>query len=83
MVTKFRLRSHLHLDEIRGARLLEKRKMPTTKSSVNEVVRPIAQISGFHGRKGDRQVRAKTIGRGLDNVLAAADALHALREGLS
>lgn len=40
-------------DEIRGAYLLAKLKMPTTPPPLNEVVRLIAQIGGFLGRIGD------------------------------
>ncbi|WP_206955976.1 IS4 family transposase [Trinickia acidisoli] len=69
-------------DEIRGAHLLAKKKMPATPPTVNEVVRLIAQIGGFLGRKGDGEPGAKTIWRGLDQVHAAADTLRALREGL-
>lgn len=69
-------------DEIRGAHLLAKKKMPATMLTVNEVVRLIAQIGGFLGRKSDGEPGAKTIWRGLDQVLTAADTLRALREGL-
>lgn len=69
-------------DEIRGAHLLAKKKMPATMPTVNEVVRLIAQIGGFLGRKSDGEPGAKTIWRGLDQVLTAADTLCALREGL-
>ncbi|MBC8726478.1 IS4 family transposase, partial [Paraburkholderia sp. 31.1] len=67
---------------IRGAHLLAKKKMPTPPPTVNEVVRLIAQIGGFLGRKSDGEPGAKTIWRGLDQVLAAADTLRALRDGL-
>jgi len=56
--------------------------MPATTPTVNEVVRLIAQIGGFPGRKSDGEPGAKTIWRGLDKVLTAADTLRALREGL-
>lgn len=69
-------------DEIRGAHLLAKKKLPTTTPTVNEVVRLIAQIGGFLARKSDGEPGAKTIWRGLDKVLTAADTLRALREGL-
>lgn len=68
-------------DEIRGAHLQAKKKMPATPPSVNEAIRLIAQIGGFLGRKSDGGPGAKTIWRGLDQVLAAADTLRALREG--
>ncbi|MBP0633634.1 IS4 family transposase, partial [Cupriavidus sp. AcVe19-1a] len=50
--------------------------------TVNEVVRLIAQIGGFLARKGDGEPGVKTVWRGLDRVLAAAETLRALREGL-
>lgn len=69
-------------DEIRGAHLLTKRKMPATPPMLNEVVRMIAQVGGFLGRKSDGKPGAKTIWRGLDQVFAAAETLRALRDGL-
>ncbi len=64
-------------DEIRGARLLTKKKMPVIPPTVNEVVRLIAQVGGFLGRKSDGEPGAKTIWRGLDQVHAAAETLRA------
>ena len=69
-------------DEIRGAHLLAKKKVPANPPTVNEVVRLIAQLGGFLGRKSDGEPGAKTIWRGLDQVHAAAETLRALREGL-
>lgn len=69
-------------DEIRGAHLLTKKKMPATPLTLNEVVRLIAQVGGFLGRKSDGEPGAKTIWRGLDQVITAAQTLRALREGL-
>jgi hypothetical protein len=69
-------------DEIRGAHLLMKKKMPATPPTLNEVVRLIAQVGGFLGRKSDGEPGAKTIWRGLDQVTAAAETLRALRDGL-
>lgn len=69
-------------DEIRGAYLLTKQKMPTEPPTVNQVVRLIAQIGGFLGRKSDGEPGVKTIWRGLDQVHAAAETLRALRDGL-
>jgi len=50
---------------------------------LNAVVRLIAQLGGFRGRKGDGKPGAKTIWRGLDQVFAAEETLCALRDGLS
>lgn len=69
-------------DEIRGAHLLTKKKMPTTPPTLSQVVRLIAQVGGFLGRKSDGEPGAKTIWRGLDQVMTAAETLRALREGL-
>lgn len=69
-------------DEIRGAHLLAKLKMPAKPPTLNEVVRLIAQIGGFLGRKGDGELGVKTIWKGLDQVHASAETLRALREGL-
>lgn len=69
-------------DEIRGAHLLTKKKMSTEPPTLNEVLRLIAQVGGFLGRKSDGEPGAKTIWRGLDQVHAAAETLRALREGL-
>lgn len=40
-------------DEIRGAHLLTKKKMSATSSILNEIIRLIAQVGGFLGRKSD------------------------------
>lgn len=69
-------------DEIRGAHLLTKKKLPAEPPTLNDVVRLIAQVGGFLGRKGDGEPGAKTIWRGLDQVHAAAETLRALRDGL-
>ena len=66
-------------DEIHGAHLLAKKKMPSTTPTLNQVVRLIAQIGGFLARKSDGEPGAKTIWRGLDKVLTAAQTLRALR----
>ena len=59
-----------------------KKKMPDIPPTLNDVVRLIAQVGGFLGRKGDGEPGAKTIWRGLDQVHAAAETLRALRDGL-
>ncbi|PWF47965.1 IS4 family transposase [Massilia glaciei] len=69
-------------DEIRGAYLLTKKKMPTAPPTLNEILRLIAQVGGFLGRKSDGEPGVKTIWRGLDQVMTAAETLRALREGL-
>lgn len=69
-------------DEIRGAHLLTKKKMPALPPTLNEIVRLIAQVGGFLGRKSDGEPGVKTIWRGLSQVHAAAETLRALRDGL-
>lgn len=59
-----------------------KKKLPAEPPTLNDVVRLIAQVGGFLGRKGDGEPGAKTIWRGLDQVHAAAETLRALRDGL-
>ncbi|NHZ79192.1 IS4 family transposase, partial [Massilia sp. CCM 8695] len=53
---------------------------PTQSPRLNEVVRLIAQIGGFLARKSDGEPGVKTIWRGLDQVMTAAQTLQALRE---
>jgi hypothetical protein len=60
-------------DEIRGAQLLTKKKMPAAPPTLNDVVRLIALAGGFLGRKSDGEPGAKTIWRGLDQITAAAE----------
>ena len=69
-------------DEIRGAHLLNKLKMPPVPPTLNEVVRLIAQIDGFLARSSDGEPGVKTIWKGLDQVHASAEILRALRDGL-
>lgn len=76
------VRLFFDLDEIRGAHLLIKKKMPIIPPAVNEVVRLMAQAGGFLGRKSGGELGAATIWRGLDQVHAAAETLRVLSEGL-
>jgi hypothetical protein len=68
-------------DEIRGAYLLSKKPKPTTRPSLNEVLRLIAQLGGFLARKSDGEPGVKTIWQGMQQVASAAMTLEALREG--
>lgn len=65
-------------DEIRGAYLLNDRE-PPLRPRLNEVLRLIAQLGGFLGRKGDGEPGAKAIWLGLKEVHVAAKTLRALR----
>jgi hypothetical protein len=66
------------VDEIRGAYLLTEAKQPD-KPKLNQVLRLIAQLGGFLGRKGDGEPGAKAIWLGLKEVHVAAKTLRALR----
>lgn len=65
-------------DEIRGAYLLTRVKQPA-KPSLNEVLRLIARLGGFLGRKSDGEPGVKTIWLGLKEVHVAAKTLRGLR----
>jgi hypothetical protein len=65
-------------DEIRGAYLLSKQRMPKAPT-LNEVLRLIAKLGGFLARKGDGEPGAKTIWEGMKQVTTAAETLRALR----
>lgn len=64
-------------DEIRGAYQLTSVKQPA-KPSLNEVLRLIARLGGFLGRKSDGEPGVKTIWLGLKEVHVAAKTLRRL-----
>jgi hypothetical protein len=68
-------------DEIRGAYLLSKKPQPGEPPSLNAVLRLIAQLGGFLGRKSDGEPGVKTIWQGLQRVMDVATVLQSLREG--
>lgn len=65
-------------DEIRGAYLLSEVKQPA-KPTLNEVLRLIARLGGFLGRKSDGEPGVKTIWLGLKEVHVAAKTIRGLR----
>lgn len=65
-------------DEIRGTYLLTDVKQPA-QPKLNEVLRLIARLGGFLGRKGDGEPGAKAIWLGLKEVHVAAKTLQKLR----
>ena len=67
-------------DEIRAAYLLTKERRPAQPPTLNEVLRQIAKVGGFLGRKGDGEPGVKTIWQGLEDVRIAALTIKALRE---
>ena len=66
------------IDEIRGTYLLTNIVQPAAPS-LNEVLRLIARLGGFLGRKGDGEPGVKTIWLGLKEVHVAAKTLRGLR----
>lgn len=75
------LEAHLFFDpdEIRAAYLLTKTRA-SAQPKLNEVLRLIARLGGFLGRKGDGEPGAKTIWLGLREVHVAAKTLRLLRD---
>ena len=67
-------------DEIRGAYLLTKERRPDRPPTLNEVIRLIARVGGFLGRKGDGDPGVKTIWQGIQDVRVAALTIKALRD---
>jgi hypothetical protein len=66
-------------DEIRGAYLLAKKARPNKPTTLNQMVRLIASLGGFLGRKSDGEPGAKTIWIGLQRTMDAAFMIQALR----
>ena len=66
-------------DEIRGAYLLAKKARPMKPTTLNQMVRLIASLGGFLGRKSDGEPGAKTIWIGLQRTMDAAFMIQALR----
>jgi len=67
-------------DEIRGAYLLAKKARPTTPITLNQIIRLIASLGGFLGRKGDGEPGAKTLWIGMQRTMDAAFTIQALRD---
>ena len=56
-------------DEWQAAFILNKRRPPKTPPTLNEVVRLVARLGGFLGRKGDGEPGVKSIWIGLQRVM--------------
>jgi hypothetical protein len=69
-----------HADEIRGAFLLAKKPRPKTPITLNQIIRLIASLGGFLGRKSDGEPGAKTLWIGMQRTMDAASTIQALRE---
>lgn len=68
-----------HADEIRGAYLLAKKTRPASSPTLNEMIRLIASLGGFLGRKSDGEPGAKTLWIGLQRTVDAASTIQAIR----
>ena len=62
------------------AYLLTKERRPDRPPTLNEVLRLIARVGGFLGRKGDGDPGVKTIWQGIQEVRVAALTIKALRD---
>lgn len=67
-------------DEWQAAFILNKKKPPATPPGLNEVIRLVAQLGGFLGRKSDGEPGVKTIWQGLQRVMDFAAGLRFARE---
>ncbi|MEF9388782.1 IS4 family transposase, partial [Ralstonia solanacearum species complex bacterium KE056] len=61
------------------AHLLAKKPAPKGSVTLNQMIRLVASLGGFLGRKSDGEPGAKTIWEGLQQVMTAARTLRALR----
>ena len=58
----------LEADEWQAAYILNKKPVPKKTPELNSVVRLIARLGGFLGRKGDGEPGAKTLWLGLRDI---------------
>ncbi len=68
-----------HPDEIKGAYLLSKTPLPQEPPKLREVIRVIAKLGGFLGRKSDGEPGVKAMWIGLQRASDAASMIQALR----
>lgn len=69
-----------HPDEIQGAYLLSKTPLPKVAPKLQDVVRVVAKLGGFLGRKSDGEPGVKAIWLGLQRVMDAATTIQSMRE---
>lgn len=69
-------------DEWKAAYLLNKKPLPKAVPSLNSVVRLIAQLGGFLGRRGDGEPGAKTLWLGLRDVAVFVEGMRFARKNL-
>lgn len=68
-------------DEIHGAHVLCKKARPKKTPTLNQVIRMIASLGGFLGRKSDGEPGAKTLWIGMQRVMDAVITIQILRDG--
>ena len=67
-------------DEWHAAYLLNKKKPPADRPTLNQVLRLVAMLGGFLARKGDGEPGVKTIWIGLQRVMDCVVGLQIMRE---
>ena len=67
-------------DEWKGAYVLSKKPVPKKPPKLNEVIRTIATLGGFLGRKSDGEPGMKTLWLGLQRVMDFATGMRFVRE---
>lgn len=64
---------------IHGAYILAKKAVPTTVPTIREVVRQIAMLGGFLGRKGDGEPGVKTLWQGMQRLRDFVEGMEHMR----
>ncbi len=67
-------------DEWQAAYILLKKKIPKQPPRLNDIIRLVAMLGGFLGRKGDGEPGVKTIWQGLQRIADAVQMLRWTRE---
>ena len=70
----------LEPEEWQAAYILAKKPLPKQPPRLNEVLRPIARLGGFRGRKADREPGVKAIWLGLQRIVDFAAGIKFTRE---
>jgi hypothetical protein len=65
--------------EWKGAYILAKKAIPKTAPSIREVVRQIATLGGFLGRKGDGEPGVKTLWLGMQRLRDFVEGMEHMR----
>jgi hypothetical protein len=70
----------LEREEWQAAFILNKKRPPKQVPTLNQVIRLIAKLGGFLGRKGDGEPGVKTIWQGLQRVMDVVIGMHLAKE---